>query len=114
MYALDKRTGELRWTLATDGAIVGSPTVIFDMIAVGSDDGMLHIVRLSDGNPAGICDMRTEIRSSLALSDDTIFLHAKDKTIRALRIKTNGNPDEEWVHQPEEDEPVLRGRVEDC
>ena len=114
LYALDKRTGAPRWTLATEGSIVGSPAVIFDMIAVGSDDGRLHIVRLSDGNPAGFCDMRTEIRSSLNVSDDIVFLHAKDKTIRALRIKTNGNPDEEWVHQPDEEEPVIRNRNPDC
>ncbi|MDE2686225.1 MAG: PQQ-binding-like beta-propeller repeat protein [Chloroflexota bacterium] len=114
LYALDKRTGELRWTLETEGPIVGSPAVIFDMIAIGSDDGRLHIARISDGNPVDSCNMRTEIRSSLAVSDDIVFLSAKDKTIRALRVKTNGNPDEEWVHNPEEEEPVLRGRVEDC
>ena len=114
LYALDKRTGELRWTLETEGPIIGSPAVIFDMIAIGSDDGRLHIVRISDGNPVDSCNMRTEIRSSLAVSDDIVFLSAKDKTIRALRVKTNGNPDEEWVHNPEEDEPVQRGRVEDC
>ena len=114
LYALDKRTGELSWSLATEGPIVGSPAVIFDMIAIGSDDGRLHIARISDGNPVDSCNMRTEIRSSLAVSDDVVFLSAKDKSIRALRIKTNGNPDEEWVHQPDEDNPVARGRVEDC
>ena len=114
LYALDKRTGELRWTLETEGPIVGSPAVIFDMIAIGSDDGRLHIVRISDGNPVDVCNMRTEIRSTLAVQDDVLFLSAKDKTIRALRIKTNGNPDEEWVHKPDEDIPVLRGRAPDC
>ncbi len=114
LYALDKRTGELQWSLTTEGPIVGSPAVIFDMIAVGSDDGMLHIARISDGNPIESCNIRTEIRSSIAVQGDTVFISAKDKTIRALRIKTNGNPDEEWVHQPDEDNPVLRGRVEDC
>ena len=114
LYALDKRTGDLRWSLTTEGPIVGSPAVIFDMIAVGSDDGSLHIVRISDGNPVDSCNMRTEIRSMLAVQEDVIFLSGKDKTIRALRIKTNGNPDEEWVHKPDEDDPVLRGRVEDC
>ena len=84
------------------------------MIAIGSDDGKLHIARISDGNPVDFCNMRTEIRSSLAVQDDTVFLSAKDKSIRALRIKTNGNPDEEWVHQPDEDDPIDRGRIEDC
>lgn len=114
LYALDKRTGALRWSLTTEGPIVGSPAVIFDMIAIGSDDGRLHIVRISDGNPVDSCNMRTEIRSSLAVKEDVVFLSAKDKSIRALRVKTNGNPDEEWVHQPDEDNPVQRGRVEDC
>ena len=62
LYALDKRTGELQWSLTTEGPIVGSPAVIFDMIAVGSDDGMLHIARISDGNPIESCNIRTEIR----------------------------------------------------
>ena len=114
LYALDKRTGDLLWTLETEGPIVGSPAVIFDMIAIGSDDGRLHIVRISDGNPVDVCNMRTEIRSTLAVKDDVLFLSAKDKTIRALRIKTNGNPDEEWVHKPDEDIPVVRGRAPDC
>ncbi len=114
LYALDKRTGNLQWSLTTEGPIVGSPAVIFDMIAVGSDDGRLHIARISDGNPVDFCNMRTEIRSSLAVQDDTVFLSAKDKSIRALRIKTNGNPDEEWVHQPDEDDPIDRSRVQDC
>ena len=114
LYALDKRTGSLQWTLTTEGPIVGSPAVIFDMIAIGSDDGRLHIVRISDGNPVDFCNMRTEIRSSLAVQGDTVFLSAKDKSIRALRIKTNGNPDEEWVHRADEDDPIDRGRIEDC
>lgn len=114
LYALDKHTGELRWTLATGGPIVGSPGVIFDMIAIGSDDGKLHVVRISDGNPVDECNMNTRVRSSLAVQDGVVFLSADDKTIRALRVKTNGNPDEEWVHKPDEDNPVLKGRVEDC
>ncbi len=114
LYALNKRSGKIRWALTTEGPIVGSPAVIFDMIAVGSDDGRLHIVRMSDGNPVGWCNMQTELRSSVVAQDDKVFLGARDKSIRALRIKINGNPDEEWVHQADEDNPVVRGRAEDC
>ena len=114
LYALNKRSGKIRWALTTEGPIVGSPAIIFDMIAVGSDDGRLHIVRLSDGNPVGWCNMQTELRSSVVAQDDKVFLGARDKSIRALRIKINGNPDEEWVHQADEDNPVVRGRAEDC
>ncbi len=114
LYALNKRTGKLRWSLTTEGPIVGSPSVIFDMITVGSDDGRLHIVRISDGNPIDSCNMQTELRSDVVAQGETVFLGARDKTIRALRIKANGNPDEKWVHKADEDNPVVRGRVEDC
>ncbi len=115
LYAINKRTGKLRWTHRTEGPIVGSPVVVSgDKIAVGSDDGRLHIVRISDGNPLDNCNVKTEIRSDLAHQDGNVFFAANDKSIRALSVKTDGNPDEEWVHQPDEDDPVVRGRVEDC
>lgn len=115
LYALDKLTGALRWSLTTEDPIVGSPVVVFDMmIVVGSDDGRLHIARISDGNPVDSCNMNTPIRSALVQKDGTIFLGAHDKSIRALKIKSNGNPDEEWVYLPDEENPVARGRVEDC
>lgn len=115
LYALNKRTGRLRWTLRTAGPIVGSPAITPDgLIAVGSYDGRLHIARVSDGNPLDSCNIQTEIRSALTESGGMVFFAAKDQSIRALRVKSDGNPDEEWVHQPNEDDPVARGRVEDC
>ena len=114
LYALDKSTGDLRWTLATDGPIVGRPVIVFDMIAVPSDDCVIRLVRLSDGDELGSCSIGTEVRSSLVLLEDVLFLNARDSSIRALRIKSNGNPDEEWVHFADEDDPIDVSRPPDC
>lgn len=114
LYALDKFTGSLRWKFPTEGPIVGRPAIVFDMIAVPSDDGELHMVRMTDGQELGSCSMGTELRSALVLKDDVVFLNARDSSIRALRIKPNGNPDEEWVHFADEDDPIDVGRPPDC
>ncbi|MDA0770278.1 MAG: PQQ-binding-like beta-propeller repeat protein [Chloroflexi bacterium] len=114
LYALDKFSGALRWTYATEGPIVGKPVIVFDMIAVPSDDGGLHLVRMADGREVSSCSMGTELRSSLVQQDGVVFLNANDGSIRALRIKSSGNPDEEWVHFANEDKPIDAGRPPDC
>ena len=114
LYALDRATGALRWTFATQGPIVGKPVIVFDMIAVPSDDGGLHLVRLSDGKEVGACNMGTEFRSSLVMQNDVVFLNGRDSSIRALRIKPNGDPDEVWVYFADEDTPIDIGRPPNC
>ena len=43
-----------------------------------------------------------------------IYFAAKDHSIRSLRIKSNGNPDEIWVHLTNKDDPLPRGRALAC
>lgn len=114
LYAINKSTGNLKWAFAAEGPIAGRPVIVFDMIAVPSDDGGLHMVRLSDGQQVSSCNIGEELRSSLIQQDNVVFLNASDGSIRALRIKPNGNPDEEWVHFSKEDDPIDVGRPPDC
>lgn len=114
LYALDKNTGQQRWVLQTEGAIVGAPVIVLDMIAVPSDDGRLHVARLSDGMELDACNIGEPIRSSLVEREGVVYLNARDSSIRALRVKSNGNPDEEWVYFATQDDPLARGRAPDC
>jgi outer membrane protein assembly factor BamB len=114
LYALDKNTGQQRWVLHTEGAIVGSPVIVSDMIAVPSDDGRLHVARLSDGVELDACNIGEPIRSSLVEREGLVYLNARDNSIRALRVKPNGNPDEEWVYFATEEDPLARNRAPDC
>ena len=43
-----------------------------------------------------------------------IYFGAQDKSIRAISVSANGNPDEEWVHFTDKDDPVARGRIRAC
>ena len=49
-----------------------------------------------------------------ASHDGVVYVPASDHSIRALSIKENGNPDEEWVHFTNEEDPVARDWVRSC
>ena len=114
LYALDMDTGRLRWTLETDGPIVGSPAIVFDMIAVPSADGRIRLATLRDGDEVGDCNIGEEIRTSLVEKEGFIYFGARDRSIRALRIKPSGNPDEAWVRFTDKGDPEPENRVLAC
>ena len=107
LYALDKNTGDPRpdWVVETDGAIVGTPVIVGDFIAVPSLDGILRVVNLRDSSDGFICNVEEEIRSSLVAQDGSIYFRAKDRSVRALNIARRGNPDEDWMFATDEDDP---------
>ncbi len=114
LYALDIETGELKWTLETQGPIIGSPAVLSNWIAVASLDGKVRLVRPQDGGDENVCNIGVQLKNSLVTHEDVIYLAGDDHTIRALRVKTNGNPDEEWVHFTNQDDPVPVDWVRSC
>ena len=116
LYALDADTGDLRWKYVSDGQLVGTPAVVNDLIAVPVADGDDSKIALLEKNGAeqSACRIGSDVRTSLKVSDDLIYFAATDHTIMALRIKPNGNPDEEWVYKTDEDDPHPRDRVKAC
>lgn len=119
LYSLDIDTGALLWTLETKAPIIGSPAVALDMLAVPLRDAesrtwQIALIEPSEGAKMGVCAIGEEIRTPLSAEDDIIYFGARDHSIRAVRVKENGNPDEEWVHFTNKDDPLPRGRVPSC
>ena len=114
LYALDLESGSLRWKLDAEAPIIGSPAIVGDRIAVAPDDGDVRLVRLSDGGDERRCATGKRIRAGLGQMDGVLYLSVSDHSIRALSIKSNGNPDEEWVHFTNKDEPFDLDRIPDC
>ena len=119
LYALDIQTGELRWTFETKGPIIGAPAAVLDLLAVPSRDAetkawQIALVDPSDGFKVGVCNIEEEIRTPLASEGDLIYFGARDRSIRAVRVKESGNPDEEWIHFTDRDDPLPRGRAPAC
>lgn len=114
LYALNIDNGDLKWTAFVEGAIIGTPALLGDRIAIPSARGRLILVRLTDGVETGQCDIGEDLRGALTVTDNMVFLAATDRSIRALLVKPNGNPDEEWVHRTNEEEPVPNDWVRAC
>jgi len=52
VYALDARTGAVRWAFTTDGPVRLAPTVWKGKVYVGSDDGCVYCLNARDGKLA--------------------------------------------------------------
>ena len=107
IYALESLTGNKKWESVTNGPIVGSPTVVRDMIIFGSTDGKIYVSDLYSGGVLNTCDIGERVETSLMSIGDSIYFGARDYSSRSLNIKSNGNPDENW------DAPYFSDRAKD-
>ena len=114
LYALDASTGGLRWAYPTEGSIVGSPALVGDRVAVASTDGRVRLVRQQDGQDETQCNVGAAIKAQLAVQGAFLFFRSDDRSIRALEVNPNGNPDEIWVHRSDQDDPVPRDWTRSC
>jgi len=107
IYAIQIMTGINKWESKTEGAIVGSPAVVNDMLVFGSRDETIHVTEISSGISIGSCDIGDRIETPVTIYEDIVFFGARDHSIRALKIKQNGNPDEYW------DSPYFSDKAKD-
>ena len=107
LYAIGLEDGLRRWTLETEGAIIGGPAVIGDRLAVPSKDGGVYLVDADDGAQEDQCDLDDHLRASLTVDGDAIFLSDSGRAVRELLVKPNGKFDEGWSHKTNagQDEP---------
>ena len=116
LYAIAVETGELLWAYPTEGQLVGSPTIVKGLLAVAVADGGNSQISLleTNGSFQSACRIGEDVRTSLVADGELIYFGAKDSTIRALRIKGSGNPDEEWVFETNSDDPQPSDRPKSC
>ena len=114
LYALDAASGRLRWVYPTEGSIVGSPALVGDRVAVASTDGRVRLVRQQDGQDETQCNVGAAIKAPLTAQGEFLFFRDDDRSIYALKINPNGNPDEEWRHRSDQDDPVSQDEPKHC
>ena len=114
LYALDISSGSLKWSLNTNDAIVSSPVLVNNLLAIASVDGKVHIVSSENGQEQGVCNLGEEIRSDLSSFNNRVYIKTEAHSIVALQIKDNGNPDEIWIYLTDEDDPIPRDHIPAC
>ena len=100
LYGLGIRDGELKWRAETKDAIVSSPAIVRDMIVFGSTDGKLYIADKESGEILDECNIGEEIRTPIVADEEAVYFGAKDRSIRAIRIKKIGRAEDDLWKSP--------------
>ena len=100
LYGLGIRDGELKWRVETKDAIVSSPAIVKDMIVFGSTDGKLYIADKVSGELLDECNIGEEIRTPIVADEEAVYFGAKDRSIRAIRIKKIGRAEDDLWESP--------------
>lgn len=74
LHAIDRKTGQGKWTVPTRAKIDCSPVIAGDKVIVGSNDKQLYLVRLSDGELLWKHNAGSSIRGSAAVSGDKFVI----------------------------------------
>ena len=127
LYALDINTGYKLWEIDTLDSIVGTPAIAVgkaDYLVFASRKGQLFVKdlknnSLSDDDVYSGCTIDEKIETSVVADGDTVYLYARDHSVRALSLGKYGNPDEKWdvpyfTNKDSEDQPRPGEWNNDC
>ena len=78
----------LKWTFATNGAIVSSPAVASGVVYVGSADGGLYAVEAATGKLRWRFDAHGDVNSSPAVDGNTVYAVSLDGNLYAVDAAT--------------------------
>jgi len=87
--AIDSQTGEVVWTQEDfKRRKLNSPVAFSNYIAVGDDEGYLHIIAQRDGRHLGRRKLDGDgIRSGMVLADTTLYVLGNSGSLHALQIE---------------------------
>jgi outer membrane protein assembly factor BamB len=88
LYALDRKTGKLRWRFQTKGRVRTSPAIEGGVAYVGSFDHHLYAVDLPTGKLKWEFQAGAPIQSSPAVADGLVYFGARDAHLHAVDIQT--------------------------
>lgn len=95
---------ELRWSFEATAAIVSSPVVAGGLAFIGSDDGFLYAVQLSDGSLAWKFETEDAVEAPPMVLEGVVYVGSSDYRFYAIDAATGA---ERWRF--ETDEKVLSG-----
>jgi outer membrane protein assembly factor BamB len=86
-YALDRVSGDVRWSVDTGGGIEGAATLDGDAVYVGNNKGIVSAFTTTDGAAIWTYNAPTEIITRPVVYGDAIFVStAADELIRLNKV----------------------------
>jgi len=86
--------GPAVWKYKTGGKIIGTAVAAGDRVFFGSDDGMLHALKMADGTPAWTKNTGGYIASSPGYDGGSLYVLSGDGTLHKYR---DDNGEELWT-----------------
>jgi outer membrane protein assembly factor BamB len=95
VYAVDGKTGMLRWKYHTDGIVHSSPAVSEGVLYIGGWDTYLYAINASTGKllwkfKTGGQFAMSGIQTSPTIANGTVYFGARDASFYAVDAKTGG------------------------
>lgn len=87
VYALDRKTGKVKWAYATGGAVASQPLVVGDTVYVGSGDGKMYAIR-QNGRLRWSFQAGGSIFSSPVFADGMVIFGCNDSSLYAVDALT--------------------------
>ncbi len=81
LHALDKQTGQERWSHVSRGRIDSSPITVGDRVFFGSSDGRLTALKVADGSPAWEFEVRGSFNGSAAAAEERLFIASSNGVV---------------------------------
>lgn len=95
VVAVDLATQQVRWEHAVDGWVWGAPQVYGDQVYAATLQGTVYALRMADGGEIwhrsfGSAEAAIQIRAPLLVTENAIFVAARDGRLHALKRAEGG------------------------
>jgi len=88
LYALETKTGKLRWKLQTDGPVHATPAIHNGIIYIGGCDEQFRAVRVADGKTLFALPLGSNMGSSAVVEGDRAYVGTFGADVFAIDLKS--------------------------
>src|SRR6185503_16246509 len=88
LYAIEARTGKLRWRFQTEGMVHATPAVLGDLVFIAGCDETFRAIRISDGKEAYKIPIGAYTGASPLIDADRAYFGTFNYEVVALDLKS--------------------------
>jgi outer membrane protein assembly factor BamB len=103
IYAIDKYTGVLEWSLKLDDVVATSPSVSSNTLVIGTEAGSVYGIHRNEGEELWKVDVGSSVSTAACISGSTAMVGTYGGRLHGINI---GDGELEWTY-PNPAEPAL-------
>ena len=88
LYAIDAKTGEMRWRFKTDAPVTSSPLLVENTLYFGSNDGNVYAIDVQSLRVLWRTPTQDWVNSSPRVDGENLYIGANDRRVYSLDAKS--------------------------